>query len=133
MAKQFYYVDYTAMLEEDFYREVEHLLATVPEITFLVDSNVYDRINDFRELSSINEALTLENYVNLFTVLGNTLQLSTNNGFDPEALRPMAQEQLTVITQQGVYRFYHIFFNCHSPPSAIPRKYAVSKIQNVFL
>ncbi len=100
MAKQFYYVDYTAMLEEDFYREVEHLLATVPEITFLVDSNVYDRINDFRELSSINEALTLENYVNLFTVLGNTLQLSTNNGFDPEALRPMAQEQLTVITQQ---------------------------------
>ena len=94
-----YYLDYTVLLEEDFYLVVERLISETPDVTFYLDANVYRRIEDYRTLGQISEALMLENFVNLFAALGNALQIDTNDGFDPSPLMPMASS-LTVLTQQ---------------------------------
>lgn len=101
MAKRtYYYMDHTVLGDAEIWRVLEELTATEPELCFLLDSAVYRRIEDFRALGQVEEALTLENLVNLFTVLGNALQVDTNDGFDASALAPMAAEGLVVVTGQ---------------------------------
>lgn len=100
MGKNYYYMDFSVLLEEDFYRVVEELSKTVPDICFLLDGAIYNRIQDFRSLGREADAVTLENFVNLFAALGNALQVNTNEGFEATALMGMAAENLVVLTQQ---------------------------------
>ncbi len=99
--KKYYYIDDSVLLENDFYLKVEELLRTEKELCFLVDVAVKARIADYRALAREADALALENMVNLFAALGNTLQIDTNDGFDPAPLAPIAAKgSLAVLTQQ---------------------------------
>ncbi len=97
--KVYYYMDHSALLEEDFYLVAEDLVKNDPEATFLLDTAIYSRIEDYKHLGEKTKALILENFVNLFAALGNAMQVDTNEGFDPAPLSEMAKH-LTVITQQ---------------------------------
>ncbi len=99
--KKYYYIDDSVLLENDFYLKIEELLQTEKELCFLVDVAVKARIADYRALGRDADALALENMVNLFAALGNTLQIDTNDGFDPAPLAPIAAKgSLAVLTQQ---------------------------------
>ena len=98
--KSYYYIDDSVLLEKDFYLRIEKLLKTEKEICFLVDAAIKTRITDYRALGRDADALALENMVNLFAALGNTLQIDTNDGFDPAPLAPIAAKKLTVLTQK---------------------------------
>ena len=99
--KKYYYIDDSVLLEKNFYLKIEELLQTEKDLCFLLDVSVNARIADYRTLGREADALALENMVNLFAALGNTLQVDTNDGFDPSSLEPMAtKDMLTVLTQQ---------------------------------
>ncbi len=99
--KKYYYIDDSVLLEKDFYLKIEQLLQDDAEIYFLIDVSAKARIADYRALGRIADALALENMINLFAALGNTLQIDTNDGFDPAPLAPFTIEsRLTVLTQQ---------------------------------
>ena len=99
--KKYYYIDDSVLLEKDFYLKIEELLQSEADLSFLVDVSVKARIADYRALGRIADALALENMINLFAALGNTLQIDTNEGFDPTPLAPMAEQgALMVLTQQ---------------------------------
>ena len=99
--KKYYYIDDSVLLEKNFYLKIEELLQSEKDLFFLVDVSVSARIADYRALSREADALALENMVNLFAALGNTLQIDTNDGFDPAPLAQMAAtDSLTVLTQR---------------------------------
>ena len=98
--KAYYYMDDSFLLEEDAYLMVEELLAREPELCFLLDTAIHARVADYRNLGRESDALALENFVKLFTALGNTLQVDTGDGFRYDALTPMAAEKLVIVTQQ---------------------------------
>lgn len=98
--KAYYYLDYSALLEEDFYLVAQELVTQNPNACFLLDAMVYNRIEDYRRLSQTEQCLALESFVNLFATLGNAMQVDTKEGFDPCALTEMAGKGLVVITQQ---------------------------------
>ena len=98
--KSYYYIDDSVLLEKDFYLKIEQLLKTEKEISFLIDAAIKTRIQDYRSLGRVADALALENMVNLFAALGNTLQVDTKDGFDPSPLVPLAAKKLTVLTQK---------------------------------
>ena len=99
--KKYYYIDDSVLLEKDFYLKIEQILQDDAEIYFLIDVSAKARIADYRALGRIADALALENMINLFAALGNTLQIDTNDGFDPAPLAPFTIEsRLTVLTQQ---------------------------------
>jgi hypothetical protein len=99
--KKYYYIDDSVLLEKNFYLKIEELLQSEKDLFFLVDVSASARIADYRALSREADALALENMVNLFAALGNTLQIDTNDGFDPTPLAQMvATDSLTVLTQR---------------------------------
>ncbi|MBQ9099450.1 MAG: hypothetical protein IJY50_08515 [Clostridia bacterium] len=98
--KNYYYLDASVLLEEDFYQTVQEYCRTVPDLAFVLDGGIYHEIESYRSLGRVEEALTLENFINLFAALGIALQVDTAGGFDPSALAPLAQENLFVVTQQ---------------------------------
>ena len=99
--KKYYYIDDSVLLEKDFYLKIEELLQNEADLCFILDVAVKARIADYRALDRVADALALENMINLFASLGNTLQIDTNDGFDPTPLAPMAEQgALTVLTQQ---------------------------------
>ena len=98
--KNYYYLDASVLLEEDFYTIAEELWRTVPDICFVIDEDIYREINNYRALGNVEEALMLESYVNLFATLGSALQVSTEGGFDATALSPLTKEHLFILTQR---------------------------------
>ena len=98
--RTYYYIDDSVLLEKDFYLKIEELVQQDAEVCFLLDVAVNARIADYRALGQDAQVLALENMVNLFAALGNTLQIDTNDGFDPAPLAPMAAEKLVVLTQR---------------------------------
>ncbi len=98
----YYYIDDSALLQDDLYRAIEGLVSTGAQCCFLLDTAVQSRIADYRALGREREALTLENLVNLFAALGNAMELDTKGGFDLSVLSPMASS-LTVITQRPYF------------------------------
>ncbi len=96
----YYYIDDSVLLEEDVYLVIEALLQENPALRFLLDGAASARVADYRALGREADALALENFINLFASLGNTLQLDTKDGFDPAPLAEMAAEGLVVITQR---------------------------------
>jgi len=96
----YYYIDDSVLLEEDAYLLIEALLQENPELCFLLDSAAPARVADYRALGREADALALENFVNLFASLGNTLQVDTKDGFDPAPLAEMAAQKLVVVTQR---------------------------------
>ena len=98
--KNYYYLDASILLEEDFYLVAEELTKTVSDLYFVLDTDIYREINNYRALGRVEEALTLENYVNLFAALGTALQVSTGGGFDAVSLAPLTSDNLVILTQQ---------------------------------
>lgn len=98
--KNYYYLDASVLLEEDFYLILEECWKTVSDICFVIDTDIYREIEDYRSLGRIEEALVLENSVNLLAALGAALQVNTEGGFDAAALLPLAEENLYILTQQ---------------------------------
>lgn len=99
--KKYYYIDDSMLLEKDFYLKIEAFLQLKQETYFLVDASVKTRVADYRALGRDADALALENMINLFAALGNTLQVDTNDGFDHTPLVPiLAKGSLTVLTQR---------------------------------
>ncbi len=98
--KVYYYIDDSALLQEDFYLVAEALLRDIPGICFVLDDAVHARISDYRTLGNEPHALALENFVNLFAVLGNALLIDTKGGFDHTPLAPMVADGLVVITNR---------------------------------
>lgn len=98
--KQYYYLDASVLLAEDFYLQAETLVRTVPGVRFLLDAGIYREIEDYRSLGKEEQALTLESFVNLFAALSCAAQVDTKGGFDAAALAPMAAENLYIVTQQ---------------------------------
>ena len=95
---KYYYMDYSVLTDAGIWRVIESICQSERELCFLLDSAVYRRVEDCRALGKVEEALTLENFINLFSLLGNALQVDTNEGFDPTPLAPMAQQGLVVVT-----------------------------------
>ena len=98
--KNYYYLDASVLLEEELYKTVETLWNTVPDLCFLLDTDIYREIDSYRALGRNEEALTLENFVNLLANLGAAAQIDTAGGFDANALVPLAREHLFIVTQQ---------------------------------
>ena len=98
--KNYYYLDTSVLLEEDFYLIIEEYWKTVTDICFVIDTDIYREIENYRGLGKIAEALVLENSVNLLAALGAALQVDTNGGFDAAPLHPLASENLNILTQQ---------------------------------
>ena len=98
--KNYYYLDSSVLLQEGFYRTVEQLVSSVSPLYFVLDTDIYREIENDRRLGRIEEALTLENSINLLATLGSALQVNTGGGFDASALYPLAEERLYVLTQQ---------------------------------
>ena len=98
--KNYYYLDASVFLEEDFYSIAEGILRTAEDVCFVIDEHIYREIEDYRGLGKEEEALTLACYIDLLSALGSALQVNTGGGFDSSALQPLAQEKLFVLTQQ---------------------------------
>lgn len=98
--KNYYYLDASMLLEEDFYQIVEALQRDVPDICFVLDRDIEREIENYRRLGHTEETLTLRNFVNLFTAMDELVQVDTAGGFDASALKPLAEEKLFVVTQQ---------------------------------
>lgn len=94
------YVDDSVLLEQDAYLAIESLWREESDFCFLLDRVIARRVEDYRELGREADALALENFVNLFAALGNTLQVDTDDGFDPAPLAEMAAHKLIVLTQR---------------------------------
>lgn len=97
--KQYYYLDSSVLLAPDFYRELEKL-TKIPGARFLLDTDVYREIEDYKALGKEEEALTLTAFVNLLAALGVAAQVDTAGGFDSAALLPMAAKKLFVLTNR---------------------------------
>ncbi|MBE6702989.1 MAG: hypothetical protein E7585_06225 [Ruminococcaceae bacterium] len=98
--KNYYYLDASILLEENFYLAAEELTKTLSDLYFVLDTGIYREIETYRQLGQTEEALTLENHVNLFAATGNALQVNTNAGFDASALIPLTADNLVILTQQ---------------------------------
>ena len=98
--KVYYYLDSSALLEENFYTVVEALLGSTPDVCFVLDNDLEREIGLYRALGKAEEALTLESFAALLAQLGNTVRVETAGGFDADALVPLAKEKLFVVTQQ---------------------------------
>lgn len=98
--KNYYYLDASVLLEEDFYLVLETYWKTVSDVCFVIDEDICREIQNYRELGKIEEALVLENSVNLLAALGAALQVSTEGGFDAASLRPLTADHLFILTQQ---------------------------------
>jgi hypothetical protein len=98
--KNYYYLDASVLLEEDFYRIVERLWENVPDICFVLDASIAREIARYRDLGRFEEALALESFVGLLNSLAGTLTLDTAGGFDASALQALTAESLYIITQQ---------------------------------
>ena len=96
--KNYYYLDSSVLLEEDFYRTLEALWGT--DNCFVMDAHIHREIEVYRGLGKLEETLTLESYVDLLGSLKGTVQVDTAGGFDADALAPLAKEKLFVLTQQ---------------------------------
>lgn len=96
----YYYIDDSVLLVEDAYLVIEGLLQKDPALCFLVDAAASVRVADYRALGREADALALENFINLFASLGNTLQVDTKDGFDPAPLAQSAAQKLVILTQR---------------------------------
>ena len=99
--KNYYYLDASVLLEEDFYLIAEELVKTKQPLYFVLDADIQHDVETYRALGREQEALTLENHVNLFVALGNALQVSTAGGSDASALMPLTEENLVILTKQS--------------------------------
>ncbi len=98
--KNYYYLDTSVLLEEDFYLLLEEYWKTVPDICFVIDGNIYRDIENYLSLGRIADARVLENSINLLAALGAALQVDTAGGFDAASLLPLAEENLCILTQE---------------------------------
>jgi hypothetical protein len=98
--KNYYYLDTSVLLEEDFYLLLEEYWKTVSDICFVIDANIYRDIENYLNLGKVTEAQVLQNSVNLLAALGAALQVDTAGGFDAAALLPLADENLYILTQE---------------------------------
>ena len=98
--KNYYYLDTSVLLEEDFYLLLEELWRTVPDICFVIDANIYHDIENYLSLGKITEAQVLQSSVNLLAALGAALQVDTAGGFDATSLLPLSDENLYILTQE---------------------------------
>ena len=98
--KNYYYLDASVLLEEEFYQIVEKLWKNIPDICFLLDAGITNEIARYRSLGRLEEALTLESFVNLLHSLAGTVTVDTAGGFDASALYPYADQTLFILTQQ---------------------------------
>lgn len=98
--KQYYYLDASILLVPNFYLQIEQLLRSA-QPNFLIDSAIYHDIETYRAVGAEAQARTLESYVNLLANLGCAAMIDTQGGFAAEALAPMAQQELFVLTQQA--------------------------------
>ena len=93
--KNYYYLDTSVLLEEDFYLLLEEYWKTVSDICFVIDANIYRDIENYLNLGKITEAQVLENTVNLLAALGAALQVDTAGGFDWLLTKRIAGEDAT--------------------------------------
>lgn len=98
--KQYYYLDSSILLEEDFYQIIEELRKSGDGVVFVLDADIYREIESYRGLGQIEEALALENLINLLATLGGAAQVSTGGGYDASALASLAEEKLFILTQR---------------------------------
>ena len=98
--KNYYYLDASVLLEEDFYQIIEKLWKNIPDVCFVVDGSLQREIENYRSLGRIEEALTLESLSKLLLGLDGTLCVDTAGGFDASALAPLAEQSLFILTQQ---------------------------------
>ena len=98
--KNYYYLDSSVLLEENFYTVVETLLGGDPDVCFVLDKHLDREIEIYRALGKVEEALTLESFAALLSHLGGTERVETAGGFDADALAPLAKEKLFIVTQQ---------------------------------
>lgn len=96
----YYYLDASALLVEDFYLRVEKLIRITPNVRFLLDTGIYREVEDYRSLGKEEEALILESFINLFATLSCAAQVDTQGGFDASALSSMTKGNLFIVTQQ---------------------------------
>lgn len=98
--KNYYYIDASVFLEEDFYKVAEKLWTNIPDICFLLDSGIEYEIERYRKLGMIEEALTLASFASLLKGLAGTLTVDTADGFDPAALLALEEGSIFVLTQR---------------------------------
>ncbi|MBR6727456.1 MAG: hypothetical protein IKM08_04630 [Clostridia bacterium] len=98
--KNYYYIDASVFLEEDFYQIAERLWQNIPNICFLLDESIDREIARYHSLGQAEEALTLAAFAGLLKSLAGTVVVNTAGGFDASALYAFTQENLFVLTQQ---------------------------------
>ena len=89
--KNYYYIDASVFLEEDFYQIAERLWQNIPNICFLLDESIDREIARYHSLGQAEEALTLAAFAGLLKSLAGTVVVNTAGGFDASALYAFTQ------------------------------------------